>query len=65
MKSAPATDALGSPALLARQLLLLKEGAIVTAHLGHTKEPAMDARSAAEGLIGAAIAAEGVADRKA
>ena len=32
---------------LARQLLLLKEGAMVTAHLGHTEEPAEDAKLAA------------------
>lgn len=41
------------PAGLARQLLLLKEGAIVTAHLGHTENPAQDARSAAIALIAA------------
>ena len=39
------------PDTLARQLLLLKEGAIVTAHLGHTKTPALDAKKAAELLI--------------
>lgn len=36
---------------LARQLLLLKEGAIVTAHLGHTDEPAQDAKAAASALV--------------
>ncbi|WP_306259171.1 TetR/AcrR family transcriptional regulator [Pararhizobium sp. IMCC21322] len=41
------------PAGLARQLLLLKEGAIVTAHLGHTENPAQDAKSAAIALIAA------------
>lgn len=45
------------PALLARQLLLLKEGAIVTAHLGHEKAPATDAGMAAKLLIDAAIPA--------
>ncbi len=34
-------------ALIARQLLLLKEGAIVTAHMRHTKNPAQDAKAAA------------------
>ena len=36
---------------LTRQLLLLKEGAIVTAHLGHTKAPAADAKLAAIALL--------------
>jgi AcrR family transcriptional regulator len=40
-----------NPAELARQLLLLKEGAIVTAHLGHTKKPAQTAKTAAITLI--------------
>jgi hypothetical protein len=35
------------PAALARSLLLLKEGAIVTAHLGHEADPAGDAKAAA------------------
>lgn len=39
------------PAGLARTLLLLKEGAIVTAHLGHEADPAGDARRAAEALL--------------
>ena len=39
------------PGVLARQLLLLKEGAIVTAHLGHTEEPAQDAKAAALQLL--------------
>ncbi len=39
--------ALADPGTLARQLLLLKEGAIVTAHLGHTDNPAQDAKAAA------------------
>ena len=43
------------PAGLARALLLLKEGAIVTAHLGHEVDPAGDAKAAAETLIGAAL----------
>ena len=42
---------LSDPATLARQLLLLKEGAIVTAHLGHTENPAGDAKAAALTLI--------------
>lgn len=42
---------LAKPAALARQLLLLKEGAIVTAHLGHTDKPARDAKLAAICLI--------------
>ena len=39
------------PGGLARQLLLLKEGAIVTAHLGHTDKPAADAKHAAKALL--------------
>ena len=49
-EQADATD----PDALARKLLLLKEGAIVTAHLGHTQDPAEDAKSAAVELIAAA-----------
>lgn len=41
------------PGLLARQLLLLKEGAIVTAHLGHTETPAQDAKAVAVRLVDA------------
>jgi len=44
------------PDALARQLLLLKEGAIVTAHLGHTKDPAKDAKAAAATLLAVATA---------
>jgi len=40
-----------NPAALARRLLLLKEGAIVTAHLGHEQDPAADAKASAEILI--------------
>jgi AcrR family transcriptional regulator len=46
------TAGLTDPGLLARQLLLLKEGAIVTAHLGHTDNPAKDAKTAAIRLVG-------------
>lgn len=42
---------LPGPSAIARQLLLLKEGAIVTAHLGHTENPAHDAKRAAMTLI--------------
>ena len=42
---------LANPGALARQLLLLKEGAIVTAHLGHTENPAQDAKAAAMALV--------------
>lgn len=42
---------LTDPDLIARQLLLLKEGAIITAHLNHTENPAADAKAAAEILI--------------
>lgn len=38
-------------AALARALLLLKEGAIVTAHLGHEADPAGDAKAAARVLL--------------
>ena len=37
--------------LLARQLLILKEGAIVAAHMGFDPDPARVARTAAEQLI--------------
>lgn len=43
---------LNDPAAIARQLLLLKEGAIVTAHLGHTENAARDAKAAALKLLG-------------
>lgn len=42
---------LANPSALARQLLLLKEGAITTAHLGHTDNPAQDAKAAAVRLL--------------
>lgn len=45
-----------NPGALARQLLLLKEGAIVTAHLGHTRDPAGDAKTAASELLAVATA---------
>lgn len=44
---------MAEPDKLARQLLLLKEGAIVTAHLGHTEHPARDAKRVAEILVDA------------
>ena len=44
---------LSDPGVVARQLLLLKEGAIVTAHLGHTSDPARDAKAAAIQLVDA------------
>lgn len=43
-----------NPDRVARQLLLLKEGAIVTGHLGHTNNPAQDAKTAAINLLEAA-----------
>ena len=42
---------------LARQIMLLAEGAIVAAHLSLAPEPAMDARAAAETLLDAAAKA--------
>lgn len=39
------------PGALARALLLLKEGAIVTAHIGHEDDPAADAKQTAEALL--------------
>jgi len=51
-KDAGASD----PSTFVRQLLLLKEGAIVTAHLGHTKDPAGDAKFAAQALAANYIA---------
>jgi AcrR family transcriptional regulator len=39
------------PLMVARQLLLLKEGAIVIAHLGVVENPAIDAKEAAERLL--------------
>jgi AcrR family transcriptional regulator len=43
------------PAALARALMLLEEGAIVTAHLGYQSDPAGDAKAAARILIAAAL----------
>lgn len=43
------------PARLARALLILKEGAIVTAHLGHTEDPAADAKAVAQTLLAEAL----------
>ena len=43
------------PAGLARRLMLLKEGAIVAAQLGHTPDPAGDAKTAAAAMIAAAL----------
>jgi len=42
---------LDDPNAIARQLLLLKEGAIVTAHLGHSDHPAQEAKAAALKLL--------------
>ncbi|MET1415274.1 TetR/AcrR family transcriptional regulator [Roseibium sp. HPY-6] len=44
------------PCQLARQLLILKEGAIVAAHMGFDPDPAGAARTAAECLIAAETA---------
>lgn len=46
---------LNKPKTIARQLMLLIEGAIVTAHFGHTTNPAQDARKAAKILINHAL----------
>ena len=46
------------PDALAHQLMLLKEGAIVTAHMGYSENPAADAKSAALQLINQALGAE-------
>ncbi len=46
------------PEALARALMLLEEGAIVTAHLGYTTDPAGDAKAAARVLIAAALGPE-------
>lgn len=48
------------PHLLARQITLLMEGAIVVAHFGFADDPAGDARAAAETLIDAALAGDSV-----
>lgn len=45
------------PGAIARRLLLLKEGAIVTAHLGSAEDPAGDAKAAAKALLTEAMAA--------
>jgi len=47
--------AVKNPDLLARQLLMLKEGAVVTAHLQGVEGVAEDARKAAISLINAAL----------
>lgn len=43
------------PEALARSLLILKEGAIVTAHLNHSVTPAMDAKAVAKSLLAEAL----------
>jgi len=43
------------PDLLSRQLLILKEGAIVAAHMGFDPDPARAAKQAAAALVGAQI----------
>lgn len=54
--AALARDAgLRKPKALARRLMLLIDGAVVGAHLGHQKDAARDARAAAETLIAAAV----------
>ncbi|HFC05112.1 MAG TPA: TetR family transcriptional regulator, partial [Rhizobiales bacterium] len=40
-----------NPTITARHLMLLIEGATVTAHIGHAKNPARDARQAAQNLL--------------
>ena len=42
---------LSDPAGLTRQLMILKEGAIIMAVMGHSENPAMDAKAAAQALI--------------
>lgn len=44
---------LSNPEDLTRQLMILKEGAIIMAVMGHSKNPAMDAKAAATALINA------------
>jgi len=43
------------PAILARKLLILKEGAIISAHLLHGENPAMDAKAVAKTLLAEAL----------
>lgn len=45
------------PQTLARQLLILKEGAIVAAHMGFDPDPSGAARNAAEALVSAQLSA--------
>ncbi|EEA93425.1 TetR/AcrR family transcriptional regulator [Pseudovibrio sp. JE062] len=45
---------LKNPEALARQLLMLQEGAIITAHFGNSDDPAGEAKKAAKALIDAA-----------
>lgn len=42
---------LSNPENLIRQLMILKEGAIIMAVMGHSENPAMDAKDAARALI--------------
>ena len=51
LREIAATAGAADPSALARALLLLKEGAIVTAHLGHEADPAGDARAVASMLL--------------
>lgn len=43
------------PEALVQQLMILKEGAIVIAHFGHTRDPAGEAKAAAEVLVASQI----------
>lgn len=42
---------LSDPTDLTRQLMILKEGSIIMAVMGHSENPAMDAKTAAQALI--------------
>jgi len=55
LRSIAADAGAQDPTALARALLLLKEGAIVTAHLGHEADPAADAKATAAVLLSAAL----------
>jgi len=55
LRSLAAKAGAAKPDALARQLLLLKEGAIVTAHMVQSADPASDAKAVANSLLAQAL----------
>lgn len=55
IKGVSAISGARDPEALAQRLMILKEGAIVIAHFGHTQDPAGEAKAAAEILVASQI----------